>query len=512
MRAVLTRDDDYFVPLAQRVQKARRVQADLFVSIHADAFSDADGARLVGVRAVGARRDQRRGALARAEARTQPDLIGGVNLDGRDPMLARTLLDLSQTAQINDSLKVGRTVLERHRRRSTRCTRATVEQAGFAVLKAPDIPSILVETAFISNPDEELKLRSDAPPAALRRVDRRAASSATSRRTRRSRARDRLVRVARGQSRAGRVSVHSPPDDPLLRPLPRAAGRAVRPGAHAVGAGLVRGALDQHARAHFAPASSRCSIRKSSRTARCCSATANGFAVSIEAGCNGVEATHRPARRDARVSGAVEAQARSASRRHRRGAGAQHRARDQPVLPRAVEPRRVRVGASVRLAGADHARRADRVAAVGAHAAARRRDPPMPPAAAGAVACGDPMARASARAAAAAPVGLHPRGARLAAADVRGLVLRGAAAAVAGRAARRASIARIGLRAISCAASSSIGAMLTFVDRRCDPGTRAGAAPCVSVDVNVLLFSFGLPLLAALILAAREPASAAQAG
>jgi N-acetylmuramoyl-L-alanine amidase len=159
MRAMLTRDDDYYVPLAQRVQKARRVQADLFVSIHADAFREtsARGSSVFALSETGAT-----SAAARwlAQKENAADLIGGVNLDGRDPALARTLLDLSQAAQINDSLKVGRQVLDGIGTMNP-LHRNAVEQAGFAVLKAPDIPSILVETAFISNPDEELKLRSE---------------------------------------------------------------------------------------------------------------------------------------------------------------------------------------------------------------------------------------------------------------------------------------------------------------------------------------------------------------
>ena len=157
LRPVLTRDDDYFVPLAMRVQKARRAQADLLVSIHADAFREprARGSSVFALSENGAT-----SAAARwlAQKENDADLIGGVNLDARDPVLARTLLDLSQAAQINDSLKAGRHVLQEldevnalHKRE--------VEQAGFAVLKAPDVPSILIETAFISNPDEELKLR-----------------------------------------------------------------------------------------------------------------------------------------------------------------------------------------------------------------------------------------------------------------------------------------------------------------------------------------------------------------
>jgi N-acetylmuramoyl-L-alanine amidase len=157
LRAVLTRDDDYFVPLATRVQKARRAQADLFVSIHADAFNEprAKGSSVFALSERGAT-----SAAARwlAQKENDADLIGGVNLDVRDPVLARTLLDLSQSAQINDSLKAGRHVLAELGEINTLHKR-DVEQAGFAVLKAPDVPSILVETAFISNPDEEQKLR-----------------------------------------------------------------------------------------------------------------------------------------------------------------------------------------------------------------------------------------------------------------------------------------------------------------------------------------------------------------
>jgi N-acetylmuramoyl-L-alanine amidase len=159
MRTMLTRDDDYFVPLNVRVQKARRVQADLFVSIHADAFSTptARGSSVFALSEHGATSSAARWL---AQRENQADLIGGVNLDNRDPVLAKTLLDLSQTAQINDSLRVGRSVLDGIGAINP-LHKGSVEQAGFAVLKAPDIPSILIETAFISNPDEELKLRSD---------------------------------------------------------------------------------------------------------------------------------------------------------------------------------------------------------------------------------------------------------------------------------------------------------------------------------------------------------------
>jgi N-acetylmuramoyl-L-alanine amidase len=159
MRAMLTRDDDYFVPLGMRVQKARRVQADLFISIHADAFREPN-ARGSSVFALSENGATSAAAKWLAQKENNADLIGGVDLARHDPVLARTLLDLSQTAQINDSLKVGRQVLDGIGTHNA-LHKASVEQAGFAVLKAPDIPSILVETAFISNPDEELKLRSE---------------------------------------------------------------------------------------------------------------------------------------------------------------------------------------------------------------------------------------------------------------------------------------------------------------------------------------------------------------
>jgi N-acetylmuramoyl-L-alanine amidase len=156
MRAVLTRDGDYFIPLAARVDKARRVKADLFVSIHADAYllPHARGSSVFALSERGAT-SAAAGWLAKRE--NEADLIGGVNLDGKDRYLAQTLLDLSQTATISDSLRVGRAVLTELGGINT-LHKPHVEQAGFAVLKAPDIPSILVETAFISNPEEEKRL------------------------------------------------------------------------------------------------------------------------------------------------------------------------------------------------------------------------------------------------------------------------------------------------------------------------------------------------------------------
>jgi N-acetylmuramoyl-L-alanine amidase len=160
MRSVLTRDGDYFIPLQQRVRKARQVQADLFVSVHADAFikPTARGSSVFVLSETGASSSAARW-LANKE--NSADLVGGVNLGVKDPYLARTLLDLSQTATINDSLKLGKDVLGELGRINT-LHKAHVEQAGFAVLKAPDIPSILIETAFISNPEEEARLNDEA--------------------------------------------------------------------------------------------------------------------------------------------------------------------------------------------------------------------------------------------------------------------------------------------------------------------------------------------------------------
>ncbi|MDO9244366.1 MAG: N-acetylmuramoyl-L-alanine amidase [Rhodocyclaceae bacterium] len=160
MRAVLTRDGDYFVPLGQRVSKARRVRADLFISVHADAFikPTARGSSVFVLSENGASSSAARWLANRENA---ADLVGGVNFGVKDPHLARTLLDLSQTATLNDSLKLARSVLGEIGGINT-LHKPHVEQAGFAVLKAPDIPSILVETAFISNPEEEKRLIDDA--------------------------------------------------------------------------------------------------------------------------------------------------------------------------------------------------------------------------------------------------------------------------------------------------------------------------------------------------------------
>lgn len=159
MRGMLVRDGDYFIPLHMRVQKARRVHADLFVSIHADAYIKPH-ARGSSVFALSERGATSAAARWLAKKENDADLIGGVNLDVKDPYLKQTLLDLSQTATINDSLKVGKAVLS-ELGGINRLHKDLVEQAGFAVLKSPDIPSILVETAFISNPEEEEKLRDE---------------------------------------------------------------------------------------------------------------------------------------------------------------------------------------------------------------------------------------------------------------------------------------------------------------------------------------------------------------
>lgn len=159
MRAFLTRDGDFFVPLHVRVQKARRVQADLFISIHADAFFTPrpQGASVFALSEKGASSSAARWI---ADKENSADLVGGVNVKAKDAQVQKALLDMSTTAQIKDSLKLGGAMLgeigsvgKLHKPR--------VEQAGFAVLKAPDIPSVLVETAFISNPDEEARLRSE---------------------------------------------------------------------------------------------------------------------------------------------------------------------------------------------------------------------------------------------------------------------------------------------------------------------------------------------------------------
>ena len=160
MRAYLTRDADFFVPLHQRVQKAQHVKADLFVSIHADAFTtpEAKGASVFVLSEKGATSAS---AKWLANKENAADAVGGINIKAKDAQVQKALLDMSTTAQIKDSLHLGSTVL-REIGGLGKLHKGQVEQAGFAVLKAPDIPSVLIESAFISNPDEEQKLRSDA--------------------------------------------------------------------------------------------------------------------------------------------------------------------------------------------------------------------------------------------------------------------------------------------------------------------------------------------------------------
>jgi N-acetylmuramoyl-L-alanine amidase len=160
MRAVMTRDGDHFVPLNERVRKAQRVNADLFISIHADAFYSPrpQGASIYALSTRGAT-----SAAARwmANKENASDQIGGINIKVKDNSIRSALIDMSTTAQIKDSLKVGSAMLGEVGRVG-KLHKARVEQANFAVLRAPDIPSVLVETAFISNPDEERRLRSTA--------------------------------------------------------------------------------------------------------------------------------------------------------------------------------------------------------------------------------------------------------------------------------------------------------------------------------------------------------------
>ena len=158
MRAYLTRDADFFVPLHVRVQKARKVQADLFISLHADAFftPKPQGASVFALSQGGASSSAARWMAAKEN---KADLIGGLNIKAKDATVQRALLDMSTTAQINDSLKLGKNLLGEIGRVG-KLHKPRVEQAGFAVLRAPDIPSVLVEAAFISNPTEEDKLNS----------------------------------------------------------------------------------------------------------------------------------------------------------------------------------------------------------------------------------------------------------------------------------------------------------------------------------------------------------------
>jgi N-acetylmuramoyl-L-alanine amidase len=166
MRVLMTRDADYFVPLHERVRKARRVGADLFVSIHADAFLRPE-ARGASVFALSTGAASSAAARWMAQRENQADAVGGLNIRNvKDGAVLRAMADMSTTAQIRESLQLGSQVLSQLGRVG-RLHKPRVEQAGFAVLKAPDIPSILVETAFISNPEEEKKLRDPSYQAQL---------------------------------------------------------------------------------------------------------------------------------------------------------------------------------------------------------------------------------------------------------------------------------------------------------------------------------------------------------
>jgi N-acetylmuramoyl-L-alanine amidase len=160
MRALLTRDGDYFLPLDVRVDKARKVKADLLVSIHADSYRKSH-ARGSSVFALSDRRATSELARLLAKQENESDLIGGVKLGGKDDYVRKTIIDLSQTATIDYSLRLGNSVLSKLGGVNT-LHKAHVEQASFAVLKSPDVPSILVETAFISNPDEEKRLNDES--------------------------------------------------------------------------------------------------------------------------------------------------------------------------------------------------------------------------------------------------------------------------------------------------------------------------------------------------------------
>jgi N-acetylmuramoyl-L-alanine amidase len=160
MRPVMIRQSDYFVSLHKRVEKAREAEADLFVSIHADAFNDrrAKGSSVFVVSERGASSQV---AKFLAESENNSDLIGGVSLDDKDDLLKMVLVDMVRSSTIEDSHAVAKHMIT-GLRSVTSLHRGRVEQAGFRVLKAPDIPSVLVETAFISNPSEEAKLRNTA--------------------------------------------------------------------------------------------------------------------------------------------------------------------------------------------------------------------------------------------------------------------------------------------------------------------------------------------------------------
>ena len=222
MRAVLTRDGDYFVPLRDRMRRARAQQADLFVSIHADSIRDrsVDGSSVYILSPRGATDEAARWLAERENA---SDLIGGVSLEDKGDVLASVLLDLSQSASLSASHAAAEHVLHQLNRVGE-VRKPQVQQAGFMVLKSPDIPSMLVETAYISNPQEELRLRGAAHQAQaggrhpsgparlfLRRPARRHAHRANSRAPGRRRARYRHAAGGLGREE--------------LRPMPRIRAR-----------------------------------------------------------------------------------------------------------------------------------------------------------------------------------------------------------------------------------------------------------------------------------------------
>ncbi|MEN8106402.1 MAG: N-acetylmuramoyl-L-alanine amidase [Pseudomonadota bacterium] len=168
MRPVMVRQGDYYIGLRQRINKARKHGADMFISIHADAFRDrrAHGSSVFVLSRRGASSEMARWLAQKENA---ADLAGGVSLDDKDDVLAHVLLDLSQTATIEASVDVADNILGEMKRLG-KTHKSSVQQAGFAVLKSPDIPSVLVETAFISNPAEEKKLRSSSHQDKLARA------------------------------------------------------------------------------------------------------------------------------------------------------------------------------------------------------------------------------------------------------------------------------------------------------------------------------------------------------
>ena len=159
IKPVMIRNKDEYISLGMRKRKARQNKADMFVSIHADAFPQAN-ARGSSVYALSLKGASSEAAQWLAEKENSVDLMGGVSLGGRTEELRKTLLDLAQNATLESSLSIG-DIMVGEIKRVTRLHKTSVEQANFSVLRSPDIPSVLIESAFISNPKEEMKLRSD---------------------------------------------------------------------------------------------------------------------------------------------------------------------------------------------------------------------------------------------------------------------------------------------------------------------------------------------------------------